>query len=162
MRLFRRGKRFVLACPYPERHIPKSSSFRFDFARREWYTTSRRRAARFRHLADPALREELRGVAPTGRLTPHEIGLACRARYWGGFSGGLTREGPGPEALVARDRGATFRRDGAVYGPADQESWGILEDTIEDFTRWLGFERVEDYAAECAAAGPAVLERATY
>ena len=61
------GKRFYCVCSYPERTVPKSVGFRFEFGplgqRRGWYTESAETASRLIQYADDETRATLQGIA---------------------------------------------------------------------------------------------------
>lgn len=163
MRLFYRNDRFEIAShPAEKNRIKAVGGWAWAKKDRVWWTKSIGTAAAFRRHAVGEAAELLDGIGPCGRITNDELAACLHCHCFAAIGAGLRKDGPTPCGMVAWKRGARFTFDGAVVVPREDRDRSILEAAERDVYRWLGFERLEDYAAGLSALGPAVFERATY
>lgn len=160
MRLFYRNDRFELLSDFREKdRIKQSGGWRWDKKKRVWWARDIGTAAAFGQHATGEASEMLAGTAPSGRMRADDIRAALTARCFRPIGAGIRQEGPTPCGMVAWRRGARFTFDGPVVVPRETRDESILEAAERDLYRWLGFERLEDYAAEM---GPGMFGRVRY
>jgi SWI/SNF-related matrix-associated actin-dependent regulator 1 of chromatin subfamily A len=63
MQLIKDGKRWVAKTKFEDRHIPKGAGFRWDPAKRQWWTDKMDRAAKLIEYATPEVKAELEATA---------------------------------------------------------------------------------------------------
>lgn len=120
MRLYTEGDRFWLESTYAEKDVAKLAGFRWDPARRRWYTQEAIKAAKLAAYADAELRNRLVGVieqqqvqqaanreasraldAPADLVIPAPEGLAYLAYQRAGIAYAASK----PGVLIADDMG---------------------------------------------------------
>ncbi len=79
MQLIEQGSRFVAVSTYEERDIPKAAGFRWDPAKKQWWTDRQDKAARLAQFAPDPLRTRLIEATATETAQRQETIVASRA-----------------------------------------------------------------------------------